>query len=410
MESFIYNRQRLVSLLEDNALILLVSNDEMPRTGDQNFPFRQNSNFFYFTGINQPKTIAALCQHHPNPAMREILFIEENNEKTAIRDGRKLAKEEATTLSGIKTVLWLNQFDSALQELMYYAQNIYLDIQEHTKYATEVERQEVRFAKKIKEKYPLHAYFRLHPLLVQLRLVKSTWELEQIQRACAITVKAFERVRQFVKPNVNECEVEAEIVHEFIKNGAVCAFRPIVASGKNACVLHYAANNAVCQDGDLLLLDFGAEYANYAADMTRTLSINGKFSPRQKHVYDACLRVFEYAKTLFVPGMSIHKVHKKVSDLMQQELLDLGLFSQADLEKQSSEYELMKKYFMHRISHFVGLDVHDVGNNDILFEPGMVLTCEPGIYIAEENIGIRIETMLLIAKRAAVDLMEVASN
>ncbi|MCL2131606.1 MAG: aminopeptidase P N-terminal domain-containing protein [Lentimicrobiaceae bacterium] len=404
-EQFSTNRQRLVPLLEDNALVLLVSNDEMPRTGDQNFPFRQNSNFFYLTGINQPKSIAALCPHHPNPAMRAVLFIEEGNEKTAMRDGRKLSKEQARALSGIETVFWLSQFDRTLQELAYYAQAVYLDIQEHTHYATDVERQELRFAKKIKQQYPLHRFCRLHPLLISLRLVKSAWELEQIRRACAITVKAFERVQAFVKSDVKECEIEAEITHEFIRNGAVCAFRPIVASGKNACVLHYSANNAVCKDGDLLLLDFGAEYANYAADMSRTIAVNGAFSPRQKQVYDACLRVFEYGKTLYKPGMSIFKVQKKVCEMMEKELLALGLFSEEDLQKETEKGSLMKKYFMHKVSHFVGLDVHDVGNNDILFEQGMVLTCEPGIYIPEESIGIRIETMLLITENGAVDLI-----
>jgi Xaa-Pro aminopeptidase len=404
-ELFIYNRQRLVPLLEDDALVLLVSNDEMPRTGDQNFPFRQNSNFFYLTGINQPKSIAALCPHHPNPAMREILFIEECNETTAIREGRKLSQENATRLSGIKTVLWISQFDSTLRDLAYYAQHIYLDIQEHIKYTTEVERQELRFSKKIKEIYPLHHYFRLHPLLVQLRLVKSAWELELIRQACAITVKAFKRAAAFVKPNVKEYEVEAEIVYEFMCNRAKQAFVPIAASGKNACILHYTANSDVCKDGDLILLDFGAEYANYTADISRTLPINGKFSPRQKQVYEACLRVFEFGKTLYIPGMSIAKVYKKICESMEKELLNLGLYSEDDLQKESVKGSLMKKYFMHNAAHFVGLDVHDVGNNDVLFEAGMVLTCEPGIYIAEENIGIRLETMLLITENHPVDLM-----
>jgi len=407
---FIFNRQRLITLLKDKALVLLVSNDEMPRTGDQNFPFRQNSNFFYLTGINQPKSIVALCPHHPNPAMREILFIEELNEATAIREGRNYSQEEAKDLSGIKTVLHTSQFEETLQCLAYYAQNVYLDIQEHLKYTTEIERQEVRFSRKIKEKYPLHAYFRLYPLLVQLRLVKSAWELEQIQQACAVTVKALKRVSAFVKPEVKEYEVEAEIIHEFICNRAKLAFPPIVASGKNACVLHYSANNAVCKDGDLLLLDFGAEYNNYAADISRTISINGRFSTRQKQVHDACLRVFECGKTLYVAGMTIAKVHKKVCEAMEKELLALGLYSEEDLQKEEVQGSLMKKYFMHKIGHFVGLDVHDVGDNDVLFEAGMVLTCEPGIYIPEENIGVRIETMLLITDNQPIDLFEKCLN
>ena len=404
-ELFIFNRRRLVDLLEDNALVLLVSNDEMPRTGDQNFPFRQNSNFFYLTGINQAKSIVALCPHHPNPAMREILFIEENTDTKAVGNDCKYTKEDATRLSGIKTILWITQFDNSLLNLTYYAQHIYLDIQEHVKYTTEIERQELRFSKKMKDKYPLHTYFRLHPILIQLRLVKSDYEIEQIKKACAIATKAFARAVQFVKPGVWEYEVEAEIVHEFIKNDSTCAFSPIVASGKNACVLHYASNRDICKDGDLLLLDFGAEYANYASDISRTIPVNGKFSPRQKQVYDACLRVFDYGKTLYLPGMTIAKVNKKVCEAMEKELLALGLYSEEDLKKETEKGSLMKKYFMHKVAHFVGLDVHDVGNNDILFEPGMVLTCEPGIYISEENIGVRIETMLLITENSPVDLM-----
>jgi Xaa-Pro aminopeptidase len=236
--------------------------------------------------------------------------------------------------------------------------------------------------------------------------VKSAWEVEQIQQACGISVKAFERASAFVKPNVKEYEVEAEIICEFIRNQAKLAFPSIVASGKNACVLHYAANNDVCRDGDLLLLDFGAEYNNYASDISRTIPVNGEFSPRQKQIYDACLRVFEYGKTLYISGMSIAKVHKKVCVVMEKELIGLGLFSDEDLQKEEVQGCLMKKYFMHKVGHFVGLDVHDVGDDDILFESGMVLTCEPGIYIAEENIGIRIETMLLITENQPIDLME----
>ena len=404
-ELFIFNRQRLVALLEDKALALLVSNDEMPRTGDQNFPFRQNSNFFYLTGINQAKSIAALCPHHPNPAMREILFIEGITGQTTVWDGYKYTQDHAAQASGIKTVFEITQFDAVLRDLTYFSKNIYIDIQEHIKYTTEVERQELRFFKKIKEKYPLHNYFRLYPLLVQLRLVKSGWELEQIQLACDIAVKTFRRLLAFVKPNVREYEVEAEIIHEFLCNQAKPAFAPIAASGKNACVLHYASNGNVCKDGDLLLLDFGAEFANYASDISRTIPINGKFSPRQKQVYEACLRVFEYGKTLYIPGMTISKVYKKICEAMEKELLELGLFSEEDLQKETIRGSLMKKYFMHNVAHFVGLDVHDVGDNDILFESGMLLTCEPGIYIPEENTGIRIETMLLVTEKSPIDLM-----
>ncbi len=259
----------------------------------------------------------------------------------------------------------------------------------------------------IQAKYPLHTYHRLFPFLRDLRLIKSIEELSFIQNACNITGKAFERILHFVKPDITEYEIEAEITYEFISNRVRShSFEPIVASGKNACILHYTQNNSVCSDGDLLLLDFGAEYLNYAADLSRTIPVNGKFTPRQKQVYDACHRVYEYAKTLFVPGMSISKVYKKVCAFMESELIELGLFSKEDTQsRQSEHHELVKKYFMHGISHFVGLDVHDVGTTDIVFDEGMVLSCEPGIYIPQESIGVRIETMVLVADKP-VDLMK----
>ena len=366
---------KLVSLLEEGALCLLFSNDQMPRCGDQYFPFRQNSNFYYISGIDTPNSVLAICPQHPNPKFREILFTKESD------------------------------FEDALPELMYYARTVYIDIEENIKFNPDVKSRGFRYANSIKSKYPLHDYRSVFQIIADMRLVKSSHEIEQIKKACNITAKAFERAIQVVKPNVWEYEIEAEITCEIIKNGAVCAFNPIVASGKNACTLHYSDNRSQCKNGDLLLLDFGAEYANYASDLSRTVPVNGRFTVRQKQVYDACLRVYEYAKPLFVPGMSINKVHKKVSAVMQQELINLNLFSLADLENQSSEYELMKRYFPHKISHFVGLDVHDVGTRDTIFEEGMILSCEPGIYIPAEEIGIRIETMMLVSA-TPVDLMK----
>jgi Xaa-Pro aminopeptidase len=402
---FSNNRKQIEPLLEDSALVILFSNDEMPRTGDQCFPFRQNSDLLYLSGIDQPKSIVVMCPQHPNPAFREILFIEQSTEQTIIWNGYKYTKEDACRISGINTVLWIPEFETILRDLLYHSQNIYIDIAEHPKFYSEIQGQQQRYAHKIKTQYPLHTYHRLFPLLALLRLVKSPVETDRIRKACSITEKAFNRAIHFVKPDVREWEVEAEITCEFIRNGVSAhAFAPIVAAGKNTCVLHYIDNNAVCKNGDLLLLDFGAEYANYASDLSRTIPVNGVFSPRQKQVYKACHRVYEYAKSLFVPGMTISKVYKKVCEAMQPELIELGLFTQADIEKQSSEYALLKNYFMHNISHFIGLDVHDVGTTDIVFEEGMVLSCEPGIYIAQEGIGVRIETTMFVAS-TPVDLM-----
>ena len=403
-EQFIDNRKKMASLLEDRSLCLIFSNDLMPRTGNQYFPFRQNSNFYYMSGIEYPNAILAICPQHPNPKFREILFVEQQTQKKTIYDGCKYTQESIQKSSSIKTVLWMSDFEDVMRELMYHTQTVYLDIQENTKFNPEVKPRGFRYANTIKTNYPLHNYCPVFQTIADMRLVKTAYEIEQIKKACDITAKAFERAVQFVKPNVWEYEIEAEVVHEFTRNGAVCAFRPIVASGKNACTLHYTDNRSLCKDGDLLLLDFGAEYANYASDMSRTIPINGRFTPRQKQVYDACFRVYEYAKSLFVPSMSINKVQKKVCAVMQEELINLGLFSQEDVEKQTTEHELMKRYFPHKISHFIGLDVHDVGTQDTVFECGMVLSCEPGIYIPEEEIGIRIETMMLVASKP-VDLM-----
>jgi Xaa-Pro aminopeptidase len=399
------HRQRLASLLEDKSLCLLFSNDKMPRNGDQYFPFRQNSNFYYMSGIDYPDSILAICPQHPNPKFREILFIEQKTEKEIIRNGCAYTQASIRENLGIQTVLWSSDFETILQELMYHTHIVYIDIEEHIKFNSDVKSRGFRYANSIKLAYPLHNYRPVFQLIADMRLVKSAYEIEQIKKSCEITAKAFERAIQFVKPNVREYEIAAEITYEINKNGAVCAFSPIVAAGKNACTLHYVDNRSLCKDGGLVLLDFGAEYANYASDLSRTIPVNGRFTTRQKQAYNACFRVYEYAKVLFVPGMSINKVQKKVSAVMQQELLNLGLFSHSDLEKQSSEYELMKKYFMHGISHFIGLDVHDVGTKDTVFEEGMVLTCEPGIYIPEEEIGIRIETMMLVS-RTPVDLMK----
>ena len=382
---FVENRKKLISLLEDKSLALIFANDKMPRTGDQYFSYRQNSNMYYMSGIDYPDSILALCPQHSNAKCREILFIEQPTQQKIIKEGCEYTQKNIRDISGVQTVLFLSDFENILRELMYYSDNVYADIQQDIKFAPNVKPQGFRYINKIKSDYPLHNYCNLFPIISDMRMVKSSYELEQIKNACDITEKTFKRLINFIKPNVWEYEIEAEIVHEFIRNQSVCAFHTIVASGVNACTLHYNKNNSLCKDGDLLLLDFGAEYGNYASDLSRTVPINGRFTERQKQIYDACFRVYEYAKTLFIPSMSINKIHKKIFPLMQEELINLGLFSHEDLEKQSSEYELMKKYFMHKISHFIGLDVHDVGTTDTVFETGMILSCEPAIYIPQEK-------------------------
>ncbi|MGI6291225.1 MAG: aminopeptidase P N-terminal domain-containing protein [Bacteroidales bacterium] len=404
---FVHNRKKLVDCLQPNSLVLLTSNDEMPETGDQCFPFRQNADFFYLTGIDQEQSILALCPQHPNPQYREVLFLLQTNEMIAIWNGYKYTVEHAQRVSGIENVQWLSSFDAIMKEMAYASENIYLNLQENFRFHTEIERQELRFCKKIKNLFPLHTFKRLAPLFTQLRLRKEVVEIELIQQACNITGKAFDRILKFVKPGVMEYEVEAEMIHEFVRNAATGhAFSPIVASGKDTCVLHYIKNNKMCQDGDLLLLDFGASYANYASDLSRTIPVNGTYSPRQKQVYDACWRVYEFAKTLYVPGMTINKINKRVFAMMEEEMVGLRLFTKEEAEKQDKiSYPLVRKYFMHNIGHFMGIDTHDVGDREVIFEAGMVASCEQGIYIPEEGIGVRIETDMLIAENP-IDLME----
>ncbi len=403
---FINNRKKLLNYIPENALILLTSNDEMPETGDQNFPFRQHADFFYLTGIDQEKSILALCPQHPNPQYREVLFLLQTNETIAVWNGYKYTIEHAQRVSGIQNIQWLSSFDSILKEMAYASEKIYLNLQENFRYDTEIERQELRFCKKIQELFPLHTYGRLAPIFTSLRLKKELVEIELIKKACNITAQAFNRLLHFVKPGVMEYEVEAEIIHEFIRNATNGhAFAPIVASGKDSCVLHYIKNDKECKDGDLLLLDFGCSYANYASDLSRTIPVNGKFTPRQKQVYDACWRVYEFAKKLYVPGMTINKINKEVFIMMEKELVGLGLFTQEEADNEDkTTFPLVRKYFMHNIGHFMGIDTHDVGDREVIFEEGMVATCEPGIYIPEEEIGVRIETDILIAKNP-IDLM-----
>lgn len=404
---FEQNRIKLNNKLLPNSVAIITSNDEMPRNGDQYFPFRQSSDLFYLTGIMQEKTILVLSPSHPNTRNREILFIIRPNVEMETWHGRKLTKSEAQAISGIETIIWEDEFEHMLPELVYPVETIYLNMPEYLKFKPEVESREKRLEKAISKRFPLHRKERLAPLLTSLRLIKEPEEVNTIRYACQITGKAFDRVLTFVKPGVHEYEVEAEITHEFIRSGANGhAYYPIVATGENACFLHYINNRSVCKDGDLLLLDFGAEYGNYAADCSRTIPVNGRFSKRQKELYAATLRVFDKAKQLMIKGSTITLIQKQVCAFWEEEHVKLGLYSMEELKRQDPEDPLYQKYYMHGISHFLGLDVHDVGSKNMTLEPGMVLTCEPGIYIREEGIGIRLENDILITHGEPIDLMQ----
>jgi Xaa-Pro aminopeptidase len=398
------NRQKLAALMPAKSLAIVLSNDEMPRNGDQCFPYRQSSDMFYLTGIEQEKSVLFLFPLHPVESLREILFILKPEEHLETWLGRKLRKEEATKLSGIKTVKYLDEFELVLKDMLLAASVLLLNQNEYPKFFNPNESADLRFARRIKQDFPAMPVDRLAPLLWKVRLTKEPQELELLTKACDITNQAFHRVLGKLKPGMFEYEVEALITYEFVRNGATHAYNPIVASGINACSLHYTLNSDQCHDGDLLLMDFGAEYANYAADCTRTLPINGRFNRRQRQVYEAVLRIQRHALSLLVPGNTINKVNKETNLLAQEEMIKLGLFTKNDVKRQNPDSPLYFKYMMHGVNHYTGLDVHDVGGKDEAFVPGMVLTYEPAIYIREERLGIRLENNIVIGY-PSVDLM-----
>ena len=405
-EMFAFNRARFTSQMKSNSLAIFQSNDEMPRNGDQNFPFRQNSDLFGLCGLDQEETILVLFPDCVKEDLREVVFVKRTNEHIAVWDGHKYTKSEATETSGIEKVYFLDEMWPVLNELILLANNIYLNTNENDRYMSDVQTRDLRFARMLKDKYPVHNYYRAQPVLKKLAMVKTKWEIDLVNQACDITEKGFRRLLKFIRPGVWEHEIEAEIIHEFIRNRANGhAYSPIVAGGLNACVLHYTDNNMQCQNGDLILMDFGAEYANYAADLTRTIPINGRFTDRQKAVYNAVLRVMRQATQMLVPGTVIEEYHKKVGRIMEAELLQLGLISQSDIDGQDPKRPAYKKYFMHGTSHHLGLDVHDLHNRYDPVEAGMIFTCEPGIYIPEENMGIRLENDILVTENGPIDLM-----
>jgi Xaa-Pro aminopeptidase len=368
--------------------------------------FRQNNDLFYLCGIDQEETILLLAPDCPVPAMREVLFLRETNEHIAVWEGHKYTKEEAEATSGIQNIKWLADFDLVFNTVMSLSKNIYLNTNEHLRAGVHVETRDARFIKTCKEKYPLHGYERIAPIMHELRGVKEKEEIDQLQIACDITEKGFRRILSFVKPGVTEYEIEAEFLHEFVRNRSKgFAYEPIIASGASACVLHYIENRKACLDGELLLLDVGAEYGNYNADMTRTIPVNGKFSPRQRAVYDAVLRVKNQASAMLTPGVTIQDYHKEVGLIMQSELVGLGLIDQTDIKNQDPNWPAYKKYFMHGTSHHLGLDVHDVGTMHFPIQAGMVFTVEPGIYIPSEGFGVRLENDIVVKESGYQDLM-----
>ncbi|HEX4887009.1 MAG TPA: aminopeptidase P family protein [Luteibaculaceae bacterium] len=404
---FIDNRQRFTKELLPKSIAIFNSNDIMPTNADGHMGFKQNADLFHLSGVDQEESILVLFPDAFNPSHREILFVRETNETIAVWEGAKLTKEQATQVSGVRNVQWLASFEKTLQALMAEAEFVYLNSNEHLRAHIEVETRDARFAQWIQKTYPLHAYKRSAPIMHRIRSVKHSIELDLIQQACDITEKGFRRLLSFVKPGVAEYEIEAELLHEFVRNRSKgFAYGPIIASGASACVLHYTENNKVCREGDVLLLDVAAEYANYASDLTRCIPVSGRFTERQRKVYDAVLRVKNAATQLLMPGVFLVDYHKEVGKLMESELLGLGLIDSTDIQNQNPDWPAYKKYFMHGTSHFLGLDVHDVGLWHEPIQAGNVFTVEPGIYIPEEGLGIRLENNVLVTPSGPIDLMK----
>ena len=407
-ELFIKNRLKLSKQMVSNSIAIFNSNDVFSTGADSTLPFEQHRNIFYLTGVDQEESILLVFPDAKQEAHREVLFVKETNDHIAIWEGAKLSKLQATASSGIKTVYWLEEFQSIFSRLMEESTHFYYNNNEHYRQAVEMETREDRFLKMVKSSYPAHKMVPNFPIMEALRGVKESEEISLIKTACDITEKGFNRVLGFVKPGVMEYEIEAEYTHEFLRNRSKgFAYTPIIASGYNACVLHYIDNNQECKDGDLLLMDVAAEYANYSSDMTRTIPVNGRFTARQKAVYQAVLNVKNQATKLLVPGTMWDAYHVEVGKLMTSELLGLGLIDKVDVQNEDSKWPAYKKYFMHGTSHHMGLDTHDFGALKSPMQANMVFTVEPGIYIPEENMGIRLEDDVVIqAKGSPVNLMQ----
>jgi Xaa-Pro aminopeptidase len=402
---FIQNRNLFSRKLENNSIAIFNSNDVMPTNSDGTMPFKQNSDLFWLTGVDQEESVLVITKHNDN-TVGELLFLKETNEHIAIWEGAKLTKEKAFQNSGIKKVYWLSDMEAMIEGKITDCKNLYLNKNIHSRSTSEVQTRDDRYRESIASKFPNKIIKEVAPIMHELRFIKSNIEVGLIQHACDITEKGLRRILPLIKPGIMEYEIEAELMHEFLSNrSAGFAYQPIIGSGIDSCVLHYIDNNKKCLDGDILLMDFGAEYANYASDLTRSVPVNGRFSSRQSDVYNAVLRVMKEATNMLRPATDHKQMQQEVIKLMQEELINLGLFDMHDVKNQDPKNPLYKKYFMHGTSHSLGLDVHDVGDTSTPMKSGMVFTCEPGIYIQEEGLGIRLENDILVTDGNPHDLM-----
>ena len=404
---FIQNRKRFVSKMQKNSIAIFVSNDEFPSNGDALHDFKQNTELYWLSGIEQEGSMVILFPDNPDPKFREVLVLVRPQELKEIWDGKRLRANEATTISGIKTIVWVDVLDGVLQQWVHLADAIYLDSNENDRKNNLLRTNEYRFIDEMKARYPLHTFCRAATIMKELRAVKTKEEVQVIQKAIDITEVAFRRLLQFIQPGVKEYEIEAEIYHSFLSQRATgVAYHSIIASGDNARTLHYTSNNNICKDGELILMDFGAEYGGYCADLTRTVPVNGKFTKRQKEVYNACLHLHDYAKSILKPGISILNYTDKVGEEASKQFLKIGLLSKSDLKNEDADNRAYRKYLYHGISHHLGIDVHDLGTRTAPITAGMVFTVEPGIYIKEEKMGVRIENNFWITKTGNQDLMK----
>jgi len=404
---FIDNRKRFVASMRPNSIAIFVSNDEIPSNGDALHAFKQNTDLYWLTGVEQEDSMVILFPNCPDPKYKEVLVLVRPNELKEKWDGKRLRANEATTISGIKTIIWLDSIEALLQTWVHLADIIYLDSNENDRKASLIQTREYRFISEMKARYPLHQYDRAAKIMKEVRGIKSKAEVAVLQKAIDITDKTFRRLLKFVKPGVMEYEIEAEIFHSFLSQRATGpAYGSIIASGDRARTLHYVSNNQECKNGELILMDFGAEYGGYCADLTRTIPVNGKFSARQKVVYNACLHLHNYAKSILKPGISIVDYTEKIGDEATSQFVKIGLITKADVKNEDNENRAYRKYLYHGISHHLGVDVHDLGTRTAPIKAGMVFTIEPGIYIEEEQMGVRIENNFWITKNGNIDLMK----
>ena len=406
-EIFIKNRERFIKEMKPNSIAIFVSNDEVPVNGDALYPFKQNSDLFWLSGIVQEDTMMILFPDNPDPRYREVLVLVRPNELKEKWDGKRLRVEEAQKISGVKSIIWLDSLDGLLQPWIHLADTIYLDTNENDRKASLLRTRDYRYADELKTRYPLHKFERAAKVMKELRGIKTVLEIEVLQKAIDITDSTFRRLLKFIRPGVMEYEIEAEIWHSFLSQRATGpAYGSIIASGNRARTLHYVSNDQECKDGELVLMDFGAEYGGYNADLTRTVPVNGKFTRRQKTVYNSCLHLHDFAKSLLKPGITIMDYTEKVGEEATQIFLKIGLLKKSDLKNEDSENRAYRKYLYHGISHHLGIDVHDLGTRTEPIKAGMVFTVEPGIYIEQEQMGVRIENNVWITRNGNKDLMK----